>query len=355
MTLLWVFTHAYPLSNVLAVVVGVVAIAVTQLPSMRFAVALLACFFVYDIFWVFLSGHIFGESVMISVAHGLIPDDNTAYPALVTFRTFLLPGTSNVLGMGDILLPGIFLCYLYRVDVIKHRLARAAANAAAALSPAELEEGLTGADVPPLPPKSATDKALARLRAMNVNTEALELARGSYFVPAFVCYLLGLAITFVMVVLTQSGQPALLYLTPAVLAYPLIQGYRKGELKSLWVGAFDIPEGVDPDAFGASGNKKSKSSGPDGEVDSEGDDDDGVPAIGAVDAAAGHKDESRGDIVGIEEEHDDEEPKTTTTTTTTSGKAADEVVGEEGGEKHAAEAEGSAVLVASSPSPPAEK
>lgn len=302
-SLVWVFTRAYALSNVLAVLIGVTCIAATQLPSMRFSVVLLACFFVYDIFWVFVSGHLFGESIMISVARGLIPDDDTAYPALITFRTFLAPGGSNILGMGDILLPGLFLCYLHRVDDIKRRLAAASPSTAATEAQEGTVDDSTAAAAAAEGRRAA--RTLARLRKLGIDPDRFAFAQGSYFWPAFACYFGGLFVTFLVMVVSQHGQPALLYLVPAVLAYPLIAGYRNGELKSLWLGAFDIPEDVDPDTL------------------------DGTPAPSSQQQQ--QQQASRGDITGIESDseddedeghgghHDDTPATTKTATTTTTG------------------------------------
>lgn len=288
MSLVWVFTRAYALSNVLAVLIGVTCIAATQLPSMRFSVVLLACFFVYDVFWVFVSGRLFGQSIMISVARGLVPDDDTAYPALLTFRTFLVPGGSNILGMGDILLPGLFLCYLYRVDDIKRRLA-------AATAPAAAEAGEGGAA------SRRAARALARLRTLGIDPDRFAFAQGSYFFPAFACYFAGLFATFLVMVVSGRGQPALLYLVPAVLAYPLVAGHRNGELKSLWLGAFDIPDDVDPDALAPAPSSSS---------------------------ARQQQQQPSGDITGIESDsdddaHDDAPKQSATTTTATATKGED--------------------------------
>ena len=284
-SLVWVFTRAYALSNVLAVLIGVACIAATQLPSMRFSVVLLACFFVYDIFWVFISGRVFGQSIMISVARGLIPDDDTAFPALLTFRTFLAPGGSNILGMGDILLPGLFLCYLHRVDDVKRRLAAATAAPSSAVEAGAVEAAAT---------RKRAERVLARLRTLGIDPDRFAFAQGSYFFPAFACYFGGLLATFLVMVVSGHGQPALLYLVPAVLAYPLIAGHRNGELRSLWLGAFDLPDDVDADALA------------------------GAPSS----SSARQQQQASGDITGIEsdsEDDDDKPPKQSGQTTTTTG------------------------------------
>jgi hypothetical protein len=49
---------------VLALCLGVTAMAFLRLPNLMIASVVLWLFFFYDIFWVFLSAHIFGENVM---------------------------------------------------------------------------------------------------------------------------------------------------------------------------------------------------------------------------------------------------------------------------------------------------
>ena len=193
-TVAWGVTLAWPLSNLIAVTIGIVCISGTRLPSMKVCAVLLGLFFVYDIFWVFLSGNLFGSSVMVSVAQGLVPEDGKSIPVLLTFRTFIANGGSNLLGMGDVLIPGLFLCYLYRVDQVKLRTGIAAQQ------------------------------------------------DWGYFLPALAMYYVGLLITFLVLLCTGSGQPALLYLVPCIFAAPCVQGFFfTHELEALWKGSFFVP------------------------------------------------------------------------------------------------------------------
>lgn len=194
-TVAWCVSLAWPLSNLIAIVIGIVCISGTRLPSMKVCTVLLGLFFVYDIFWVFISGDLFGSSVMVSVAQGLVPEDGKSMPILLTFRTFVSPDGNNLLGMGDILIPGLFLCYLYRVDQVKLRTGLA-------------KEGDWG-----------------------------------YFVPALIMYYVGLLITFLVLLCSGSGQPALLYLVPCILSAPCIQAFFvTHEFESLWKGSFFVPD-----------------------------------------------------------------------------------------------------------------
>lgn len=193
-TVFWCVTLAWPLSNLIAIAIGIVCISGTRLPSMKVCAVLLGLFFIYDIFWVFISGNLFGSSVMVSVAQGLVPEDGKSMPILLTFRTFISHGGTNLLGMGDILIPGLFLCYLYRVDQVKLRTGLA-------------KEGSWG-----------------------------------YFLPALIMYYVGLLMTFLVLLCTGSGQPALLYLVPCILSAPCVQSFFfTHEFGSLWKGSFLVP------------------------------------------------------------------------------------------------------------------
>ncbi|KAK1400541.1 hypothetical protein POM88_000146 [Heracleum sosnowskyi] len=47
----------------------IMVLQLAQLPNIKVATALLSCAFCYDIFWVFISPALFGNSVMISAAY----------------------------------------------------------------------------------------------------------------------------------------------------------------------------------------------------------------------------------------------------------------------------------------------
>jgi signal peptide peptidase-like protein 2B len=57
---------------VLALCLGVTAMAFLRLPNLMVASVVLWLFFFYDIFWVFLSPHFFGKNVMYASPHSLV-------------------------------------------------------------------------------------------------------------------------------------------------------------------------------------------------------------------------------------------------------------------------------------------
>merc|ERR1719401_2799090 len=89
----------------------------------RFVVAfiLLAGLFVYDIFWVY------GTEVMVSVAVQFTG------PIKIIFPVSFDPWHQSILGLGDIVIPGIFLAMCLRFDAILYRSRLDSEEAAQAL------------------------------------------------------------------------------------------------------------------------------------------------------------------------------------------------------------------------------
>jgi len=116
-------------------------------------------------------------------------------PMVIILPRFLTDGFS-LLGVGDIVLPGIWLCYLYRFDHLNNKTT---------------------------------------------------FVRG-YFFCGWIAYMLGLVTTFLMVFALQRGQPALLYLVPYTIIPTAILAYCRGELSLLWRGMVldtnSVEEGV---------------------------------------------------------------------------------------------------------------
>jgi len=166
-------------TDVLAMSLGISALSSLVLPNLKISVILLSLFFIYDIFWVFISKYIFPKNVMITVASSL-----PTFPMMVVLPRFLDHGES-ILGLGDIALPGLFLCFLYRFDYFNK--------------------------IP---------------------------FRSGYFLRAWIGYIMGLLITFLMVWATQAGQPALLYLVPCTILPTVFFGWRRKQLEDLWKGLY---------------------------------------------------------------------------------------------------------------------
>jgi signal peptide peptidase-like protein 2B len=189
----WLLTYHWVFVDLLAVALAVQAIATLRLPNLMVSTLLLCVFFVYDVFWVFISPLIFGKSVMVEVAIG-VTSGSIPLPMLILVPKFLSSG-NGLLGLGDIVLPGIVLAYLFRCDFTK----------ATQIAPNR------------------------RLRL----TEVLAVDYG-YFVPCLCGYAIGLVVTFAALAIMQLGQPALLYLVPSTLGTALVLAAKRGELAQMW-------------------------------------------------------------------------------------------------------------------------
>jgi signal peptide peptidase-like protein 2B len=193
-----------------------------QLNGLRDACVLLALFFAYDVFMVFLSPFVFGSSVMIDVATAGAPvavpnwacycranpgDASSCGPGEIMPILLRLPRVSGyrggyaMLGLGDIVLPGLLLSLCLRFDLALKR------------------EGLFGTD------------ALALRRARR---RAATLRGASYWQVGLIGYGLGIALAMAAVAAFKSGQPALLYLVPCTVVPVLVLASVRGDLPLWW-------------------------------------------------------------------------------------------------------------------------
>ncbi|CAI9725481.1 minor histocompatibility antigen H13-like [Octopus vulgaris] len=134
---------------------------------------LLCGLFLYDIFWVF------GTNVMVTVAKSFEAPIKLVFP-----QDFLEKGLAAdnfaMLGLGDIVIPGIFIALLLRFDVSMKKGSR------------------------------------------------------TYFYSSFLAYFLGLVATIFVMHVFKHAQPALLYLVPACIGVPISVALLRGEIKELF-------------------------------------------------------------------------------------------------------------------------
>jgi signal peptide peptidase-like protein 2B len=181
---------AWALQDALSVSVLLLLLRSVHLPSLRVACILLPAAMAYDVFWVFLQPLVTGgASVMVEVAAG--GGGRPSLPMVLEVPQLGVPGSNpavEILGLGDVALPGLLVALALRWD----------------------------------------------LRA------GLGLRRG-YFLPAAASYGAGLAVTYAALALSwfgDQGQPALLYLCPAVLGTVGALGRWRGDLPAMWAGDF---------------------------------------------------------------------------------------------------------------------
>ncbi|CAI5731905.1 unnamed protein product [Hyaloperonospora brassicae] len=188
-----------------------------QLPTLKVATVFLTLGFFYDVFFVFLSPIVFGSSVMEDVATGgPAAYTKDGYPGvdfceryphyqacvdpepmpmlLMIPRMLNWAGGVSMLGLGDIILPGMLLSFALRFDDAQKTT--------------------------------------------------------SYFRLLAVGYAIGLALANAAVMLTATGQPALMYLVPTTLGSLVIASKRNGHFSAMWTTGV----GVDSKRRGSEGS-----------------------------------------------------------------------------------------------------
>jgi len=205
-------------------------LSIIKLNSLRVASILLLVAFFYDIFFVFVTPLLFkGESVMIAVATSggppkadpswceKYPSDKDCQggdplPMLLTIpRIADYLGGASLLGLGDIVLPGLLLSFAARIDAAKTLVA--------------VVHGKVLSNHHPM--RSAT--------CPEDNYVCKCCNKMGYYGPAIVAYAIGLFMANAAVYLMQMGQPALLYLVPCCLGTMCVLAWRRKELTELWM------------------------------------------------------------------------------------------------------------------------
>ncbi|KAJ0173922.1 hypothetical protein K1T71_010068 [Dendrolimus kikuchii] len=160
-------------NNLFGIAFAINGVELLHLNNVVTGCILLCGLFIYDIFWVF------GTNVMVTVAKSFEAPIKLVFPQDLLVNGF---NASNfaMLGLGDIVVPGIFIALLLRFD-----------------------------------------KSLKR------NSEF-------YFRATFLAYILGLVATILVMHLFKHAQPALLYLVPACLATPLSLALLRGDISALF-------------------------------------------------------------------------------------------------------------------------
>ncbi|XP_048829380.1 signal peptide peptidase-like 2A isoform X3 [Brienomyrus brachyistius] len=155
--------------------------------NFKICVILLSLLLIYDVFFVFITPFLTkdGQSIMVEVALG--PGSVAEkLPLVMRVPRFLAPNLCmmqfSILGYGDIIVPGLLVAYCHRFDVW-----------------------------------TSSPKRI-------------------YFMSCTIAYFLGMVVTFVVMILSQMGQPALLYLVPFTLLTSAAVAWRRGEMKRFWSG-----------------------------------------------------------------------------------------------------------------------
>lgn len=181
------------LQDVMCICLCMVVQRQLRLPNIKVSAVLLVSAFMYDIFWVFISPLFFSSSVMVTVATG--GDSGEMIPMLIRIPHFHeLLGGYAMLGLGDMVLPGLLMSFFLRFDY--------------------------------------------------QHLQQTPLWKG-YFSFSLFMYTIGMVICNIALILMKHGQPALLYLVPCCLGGPVALAYTRRELPLLWSGdGMNVEEGT---------------------------------------------------------------------------------------------------------------
>mmetsp|Transcript_8266 Transcript_8266/g.23580 ORF Transcript_8266/g.23580 Transcript_8266/m.23580 type:complete len:205 (-) Transcript_8266:1151-1765(-) len=166
--------------------------------SFQSAATLLVGLFAYDVIFTFFT------PVMVTVATKIEAPIKFEYPILTDAMNNLAYHFS-ILGLGDVVIPGLFVGFLYSFERFLASEANPAPNSSPALNPKP----------------------------------------GPYLTTGLGAYATGLGLTFAANRITGAGQPALFYIVPCLMLATLGLAQSRGELKTLL--SFDGKEQYDKD------------------------------------------------------------------------------------------------------------
>ncbi|RMJ07988.1 hypothetical protein CDV36_012411 [Fusarium kuroshium] len=191
--------------------------------------------FFYDIFMVFYTPY------MVTVATKL------DVPIKLTFET---ADRKSILGLGDIVIPGMVMALALRFDLWRHYIRKVKYESTELKL---IEKDSAGALVTRSEVKHKEVKAkyvnvkgnwgdslwtrgplfLSGAKQLPAELEAARFPK-TYFYASIFGYFLGMLVTLAMLLVFKRGQPALLYLVPGVLGSLWLTGLVRGEIKQMW-------------------------------------------------------------------------------------------------------------------------
>ena len=186
-------TKDFTIHNLFGICFSIQAVRMVSLGQFLNAFILLWGLFVYDVFWVF------GTDVMVTVALSF------EAPAKIIFPQSFEPWKQGILGLGDIVIPGIFVGMCLRFDDFLH--------------------------------KKSLNKPQHR-KGINI----FESFPKPFFYTVIVNYLLGLVATAAAMHYMNTAQPALLYLVPFTTVSVGLVALVKGNIKELFAYKEDEKE-----------------------------------------------------------------------------------------------------------------
>ncbi|EAR83602.2 signal peptide peptidase (macronuclear) [Tetrahymena thermophila SB210] len=176
-TVSYILSRNWIANNIFGIAFSVMGINNLVLPNFKVGYILMWGLFFYDIFWVY------GTDVMVTVAKSFDA------PIKLIFPFDWENNKHSMLGLGDIVIPGVFVALALKYDI---------------------------------------DQQLKK--AINIHA-----VKTPYFNWCFGGYIAGIITTFVVMVVFNHPQPALLFLVPGCTISVLIKALLDGKLKELFL------------------------------------------------------------------------------------------------------------------------
>ena len=190
------------LNNIIGMAFSIFGIETLALGEFKVGMILLGLLFFYDIFWVFYT------PVMVSVAKNIEGPVKLMFPKLKEAIEQMRkekgedneyagkaydPREYNMIGLGDIVIPGIYVALMLRFDIYLYKKAK-----------------------------------------KDISQFGFSFKNMKYFLITFIFYNLGIIITLSSMYFFNHAQPALLYLVPCTLFSSTFTALINKDIKVLW-------------------------------------------------------------------------------------------------------------------------
>ena len=177
-------TRHWILNDLICFCLAFTSLSFIILKSFMLCFICLFLFFIYDTFWVFYSEKIFSENVMVVAATSIQIPIKIEFPILFSNNPIK---NCMLLGLGDILLPGIVIKYCRRFDLIRQKME-------------------------------------IKYKGMSFYNYNLLL----YFISVF--------LAMFMMFVFKHGQPVLFYISPIFIIGLIVKAYKEKCLSGFWNG-----------------------------------------------------------------------------------------------------------------------
>ena len=188
---IYFLTRHYILNDIICFCLAFTTLSFIILKSFLLCFVCLFAFFIYDTFWVFYSEKIFTENVMVVAATSIQIPIKIEFPILFSNNPIK---NCMLLGLGDILLPGMVIKYSRRFDLLKKKMEK--------------------------------KKLGQRKKKTKMNFYSFNL----------LLYFISVVLAMIMMFVFDHGQPVLFYISPIFIIGLMGKAYYDGCLGIFWSG-----------------------------------------------------------------------------------------------------------------------